>query len=71
MSPCGMLLFTNAVSNVLYREVSFAQGVIGDHAPLTIVASYAGATMKSAVLMKDLLRHESRTYLGYVATVSH
>ena len=43
---------------VLYSEVSFAQGVIVDHAPLTIVASYAGArlwTMKSVVLIKDLL----------------
>ena len=42
---------------VLYSEVSFAQGVTVDHAPLTIVASYAGArlwTMKSVVLMKDL-----------------
>ena len=28
---------------VLYSEVSFAQGVIVDHAPLAIVASYAGA----------------------------
>ena len=28
---------------VLYSEVSFAQVVIVDHAPLTIVASYAGA----------------------------
>ena len=43
---------------VLYSEVSFAQGVIADHAPLTIMASYAGArlwTMKSVVLMKDPL----------------
>ena len=43
---------------VLYSEVSFAQGVIVDHTPLTIVASYAGArlwAMKSVVLMKDLL----------------
>ena len=43
---------------VLYSEVSFAQGVIVDHAPLTIVASYAGArlwTMKSVVLIRDLL----------------
>ena len=43
---------------VLYSEVSFAQGVIIDHTPLTIVASYAGArlwTMKSVVLIKDLL----------------
>ena len=30
---------------VLYGEVSFAQGVIVDHAPLTIVASYAGARL--------------------------
>ena len=40
--------------HVLYSEVSFAQGVIVDHAPLTIMASYAGArlwTMKSAVLI--------------------
>ena len=39
---------------VLYSEVSFAQGVIVDHAPLTIVASYAGArlwTIKSVVLI--------------------
>ena len=43
---------------VLYNEVSFAQGVIVDHAPLTIVANYAGARlwiMKSVVLIKDLL----------------
>ena len=43
---------------VLYSEVSLAQGMIVDHAPLTIVASYAGArlwTMKSVVLMKDIL----------------
>ena len=42
---------------VLYSEVSFVQesGVIVDHAPLTIVARYAGArlwTMKSVVLIK-------------------
>ena len=54
---------------VRYSEVSFVQGVIVDHAPLTIVASYAGErlwTMKSVVLIKDLylylaLRQESRT----------
>ena len=43
---------------VLYSEVSFAQGVIIDHAPLIIVASYVGArlwTMTSVVLMNDLL----------------
>ena len=43
---------------VLYSEVSFAQGVIADYAPLTIVVRYAGArlwTMKSVVVMKDLL----------------
>ena len=43
---------------VLYSEVSFAQGVIVDHAPLAVVASYAGArlwTMQSVVLIKDLL----------------
>ena len=43
---------------VLYSEVSFDQGVIVDHAPLTIVVSYAGArlrTMKSVVLIKKLL----------------
>ena len=43
---------------VLYNEVSFAQGVIVDHAPLTIVASYAGARlwiMKLVLLTKDLL----------------
>ena len=43
---------------VLYSEVFFAQEVIVDHAPLIIVSSYAGArpwTMKSVVLMKDLL----------------
>ena len=37
---------------VHYSKVSFAQGVIIDHAPLTIVASYAGArlwTMKSVI----------------------
>ena len=49
---------TGAKDFVLYSKVSFAQGVIVDHAPLTIMASYAGArlwTMKSVVLMKDLL----------------
>ena len=43
---------------VLYSEVSFAQGVIVDHAPLTVVASYAGVrlwTMKLVVLIKNLL----------------
>ena len=43
---------------VLYSEVSLAQGVIIDHTPLSIMANYAGArlwTMKSIVLMKDLL----------------
>ena len=61
---------------VLYSEVSFAQGVIVDHAPLTIIASYAGAgmwTMISVVVIKDrlylALRQESRMYLGYIATV--
>ena len=57
---------------VLYSEVSFAQGVIVDHAPLTIVASYAGARlwiMKSVVLIKAVLIlvafiQESRTYLA-------
>ena len=47
---------------VLYSDVSFAQGVIVDHAPLIIVGSYAGArlwTMKSVVLMKDLLTFSS------------
>ena len=59
---------------VIYSEVSFAQEVIVDHAPLTVMASYDGArlrTMKSVVLIKDLsLRQESRrTCLGYIATV--
>ena len=38
-------------------EVSFVQGAIVDHAPLTIVASYAGArlwTIKSVGLIKYL-----------------
>ena len=38
-----------------YSEVSFAQGVIVDHVPLTIVASYAGArlwTMKISCIDK-------------------
>ena len=30
---------------VLYNEVSFTQGVIIDHVPLTIVVSYAGARL--------------------------
>ena len=30
---------------VLYSEMFFAQGVIVDHAPLTIVARYAGARL--------------------------
>ena len=49
---------TGTKNFVLYSEVSFAQGVIVDHAPLIIVASYAGArlwTMKSVVLIKELL----------------
>ena len=40
---------------LLCSEVSFAQWVIVDHAPRTIMASYAGArlwTMKSVVLIK-------------------
>ena len=43
---------------VLYSEVSIAQGVFVDHAPLTIVANYAETRlwiMKSVVLIKDLL----------------
>ena len=43
---------------VLHSEVSFAQGVIVDHAPLTVVANYAEARLwiiKSVVLIKDLL----------------
>ena len=42
---------------VLYSEVFFTQGVIVDHTPLTIMASYAGArlwTMKSVVLLSDI-----------------
>ena len=61
---------------VLYSEVSFAQWVIVDHTPPTIVANYAGArqwTMKLVVLMKELLilarRQELRTCLGYIATI--
>ena len=41
----------------LSSGVSFAQGVIVDHAPLTVVASYAGVrlwTIKSTVLMKEI-----------------
>ena len=30
---------------VLYSEVSFAQGITVDHAPLLILASYAGARL--------------------------
>ena len=30
---------------VLYSKVSFVQGVIVDHAPLIIVATYAGARL--------------------------
>ena len=47
---------------VLYSEVSFAQGVIVDHARFTVMASYAGErlwTMKSVLLI----------YLGYIVTV--
>ena len=43
---------------VLYSEVSFAQGVIVDHTPHTVMASYAGArlwTMKSVVSRVDIL----------------
>ena len=36
---------TGTKNFVLYSEVSFAQGVIVDHAPLTIVANYAGARL--------------------------
>ena len=63
---------------VLYSEVSFAQWVIVDHAPLAIVASYAGIrlwTIKSVILVKDLLiftlRQESKRYVGYIATIDH
>ena len=35
---------TGTTDFVLYSEVSLAQGVIVDQTPLTIVASYAGAT---------------------------
>ena len=43
---------------VLYREVSFVQGVFVHHAPLTIVANYNGARlwiMKPIVLIRYLL----------------
>ena len=46
---------TGTKNFVLYGKVSFAQRV---HPPLTILASYAGvrlSTMKSDVLIKDLL----------------
>ena len=52
---------TGSKDFVLYSEVSFARRagvVIVDHAPLTIMASYAGATlwtMNSVVLIKYLL----------------
>ena len=42
---------------VPYSKVSFPKGVIVDHVPLTIVASYAGArlcTMKSVQLIKAI-----------------
>ena len=55
---------------VLYSKVSFAQGVIVDHIPLTIVASYAGArlwTMKLMMIYCLLaLRQESRTYTSAI-----
>ena len=61
---------------VLYSEVFLAQGVTVDHAPLTIMASYAGArlwTMKCSCIDKrsiDIkifgIGQESRTYLGYI-----
>ena len=57
---------------VLYSEVSFAQGVIVDHAPLTFVASYAGArlwTMKSVVFIKDLNMH-LHVYMYYCGDAS-
>ena len=58
---------------VLYKRGVFTRGVIFDHAPFTIVSSYAGArlwAMKSVVLTKYLaLRPESGTYLGYIAIV--
>ena len=50
---------TNGTKNfVLYSKVLFAQRVIVDHAPHTVVACDAGArlwTMKSVVLIKCLL----------------
>ena len=55
MLPTGELIIFELVATVehttetkdfvLYNEVSFAQGVIVDHAPLIIVASYAGARL--------------------------
>ena len=60
---------------VLYSEVSFAQGVIVDHTPLAIMASYAGARLwtmnyiNKEYLLILALRPESVTYLGYIATV--
>ena len=42
---------------VLYSEVSFAQELVGDHAPLIILFHYDGAslwTMKLIVLIRDL-----------------
>ena len=51
---------------VLYSEESFAQGLFKvDHAPLTIVASYAGErqwTMKSVLLMIDLLKNQGHIW---------
>ena len=63
---------------VLYSEVSFAQRVIVDHAPLTIVASQLcwSKTMDHEISRTDeksidclALIQESRTYLGYIATI--
>ena len=40
---------------ILYSEVSFAQGVIVDHAPFAIVASYAGKRLWTMKSVEDLL----------------
>ena len=39
---------------VPYSEVSLAQGLVGDHAPITIMTCYDGARLRTMKLIRDL-----------------
>ena len=64
---------TGTKNFVLNSEVSFVQGVIVYHTPLAIVASYAGASLRTmipVVLMIDLLIfNKNQGHIWDIATV--